>query len=147
MLSEYCGFYGPRENILVKQFHSLFFNYVCIYDEWQQSNSLQDPSTLNKPNTSNSHVRNARSWRIVLYCFLCYLHLEKLHLYWHFPLPFEYFSPRLPRGKIIFYILTPPNDTALPINNFDWSHILWYTYVYPTTISTKKTQIPITIYM
>ncbi len=47
--------YGPREKLLVKQFHSLFFNYVCIYDEWQQSNSLQDPYTLNKPNTSNSH--------------------------------------------------------------------------------------------
>ncbi len=32
---------------------SLSLRYVCIYDEWQQSNSLRDPSTLNKPNTSN----------------------------------------------------------------------------------------------
>ncbi len=64
VVNEYCAFYdfyGPRENCLVKQFHSLFFNYVCIYDELSQSNSLQDPSTLNKPNTSNSHDAHVKS--------------------------------------------------------------------------------------
>ncbi len=32
--------WAPREKLLVKQFHSFFFNYVCIYDEWQQSNDF-----------------------------------------------------------------------------------------------------------
>ncbi len=35
--------------------HSSYAYYVWTHDESQHSISLQDPSTLNKPNTSNSH--------------------------------------------------------------------------------------------